>query len=205
MSLRVTLALNALCALLLGWLFGGDAMDALRSQSAEVSAYLEPPSLGFALAVLLATGVGVGASVLGATQKRDKAWRGYRLMPIITVVVLFVDLFIFKAAKSPLSASDQTALMLHTLADAASNASSETAVLTSPPKVQQLAEQLGSPPYLVAGAPAKAWSVQVRKGCTGPVTETKGEPLGTVFYCVSADETQAWLTAVTLPLGRSSW
>lgn len=201
MNLRIALIINALCALLLGWLFGGDALDALRSQSAEVSAYLEPPNLVFALGALLAMGVGAGASVLGVVQKRPHDWRGYRLMPIVAVVVLFVDLFVFSAAKSPLSASDRTALTLQSLADAASAASGPNAVVASPPQLQAMAEQYGAPPYLVNGVPAKAWSVAVRQGCSGPVTEVKGEPLGTLFYCVAADGKSAWVSAVTLPIG----
>ena len=54
MNPRVALIINGLCALVLGWLYGGDAADALRAQSAEVSAYLEPPNLVFALGALLA-------------------------------------------------------------------------------------------------------------------------------------------------------
>lgn len=201
MNARVSLLINAACALLLGWLFGGDALDAVRSQSAEVSAYLEPPNLPFAVGALIATAGAAGASVLGFVQKRPKEWRGYRLMPIVAVVVLFVDLFIFSAAKSPLSASDRTALTLQSLADAASAASVGSAVVASPAQLQTMADQFGDPPYLVRGAPAKGWSVAVRTGCTGPVTERKDEPVGTLFYCVAADGRSAWLTAVTLPIG----
>lgn len=201
MNPRVALLINALCALLLGWLFGGDAIDSVRSQSAEVSAYLEPPNLVFALAALLAGAVAAGASVLGVVQKQPAGWRGYRLMPIVMVVVFFIDLFVFGATKSPLSASDRTALTLQSLAEAAAGASSGTAVVTSPPQLQAMADQFGAPPYLVQGAPAKGWSVVVKQGCTGPATEVKGEPLGTLFYCVAADGASAWLTAVTLPVG----
>ncbi len=201
MNPRVALLINAGCALVLGWLYGGDALDALRAQSAEVSAYLEPPSLVFALGSLLATGVGFAAGVVGIVQKRDRAWRGYRLMPIVTVVVLFVDLFLFNAAKSPLNAAERTTLTIAGLAEAASRASSSTTVPTSPRELEAMATQFGSPPYLVNGEPVKAWSVVVRQGCTGPVTEVKGEPVGTLFYCLSADASQAWVSAVGLPMG----
>ena len=109
MSSRAALIVNGLCALLLGWLYGGDALDALRAQTAEVSAYLEPPNLGFAVVALLGTGLGVAATLLGAIQKRPPAWRGFRLMPIVTVVVLFLDLFVLSASRSPLSSADRTA------------------------------------------------------------------------------------------------
>lgn len=198
---RVAVLINAVCALLLAWLYGGDALDSLRSQSAEVSAYLEPPNLVFALGALLATGVGFGASVLGLVQKREPAWRGFRLMPIVTVVVLFVDLFLFSAARSPLSSSDRTALTVQSLTEAATHAATPTAVPTSPRELQQLADPFGAPPYLVNGEPVKAWAVSVRQGCAGPVTEVKGEPVGTLFYCVAADGKQAWVTAVGLPVG----
>ncbi|MBS1151554.1 MAG: hypothetical protein H6Q89_3252 [Myxococcaceae bacterium] len=201
MNPRLTLLINGLCALLLGWLYGGDALDALRSQSAEVSAYLEPPNLVFALGALLATGVGLGASGLGLAQQRPKTWRGYRLMPIVTVVVLFVDLFLFSAARSPLSSSDRAALTVQSLAEAATTAATATAVPSSPRELQGMAEQFGAPPYLVNGAPVKAWSVSVRQRCSGPVTEVKGEPVGTLFYCLAEDGRQAWISAVGLPVG----
>ncbi len=201
MKIPITLIINGLCALGVGWLYGADALDAMRAQSAEVSAYLQPPNLVFALGALLAAGVGVGATVLGVVQKRDRAWRGFRLLPIVTVVVLFVDVFFFAAARSPLDSSDRTALTVHTFAEQASQLSSLTAVSTSPPQLQQLADKLGPPPYLVRGEPAKAWAVVVRQGCTGPVTQMSGEPLGTLFYCVAAEAKGAWVTAATLPVG----
>ena len=201
MNPRIALLINGLCALVLGWLYGSDAADAVRAQTAEVSAYLEPPNLVFALGALLAAGVGFGASVLGFVQKKERAWRGYRLMPIVTVVVLFVDLFLFSAAKSPLSASDRTALTLQTLAEAATNASTPSSLPTGPREVQTMAEQFGAPAYLVKGLPVKGWSVAVRQGCTGPVTEVKGEPVGTLFYCLGPDAKQAWISAVSLPVG----
>ena len=64
-----------------------------------------------------------------------------------------------------------------------------------------MAEQFGAPPYLVNGEPVKAWAVAVRQGCSGPVTELRGEPVGTLFYCVSTDGKQAWVSAVSLPVG----
>jgi len=201
MNVRAALIVNGLCALLLGWLYGGDALDSVRSQSAEVSAYLEPPNLVFALVSLFATAVGFGATVLGFVQKKGQAWRGFRLMPIVTVVVLFVDLFFFSASKSPLSAADRTALTLQSFAEAASQASSPEKLPTSPRELQTMVEQFGAPPYLLQGQPAKAWTVVVREGCTGPATEVKGEPLGTLVYCLSADRKQAWITAVALPVG----
>lgn len=201
MKPSLTLLIHGLCALVLGWLYGGDALDSLRSQSAEVSAYLEPPNLVFAMGALLATGVGLGATVLGVVQKREKTWRGYRLMPIVAVVVLFVDLFLFSATRSPLSSSDRTALTVQSLAEAASTASSTTALPKGPRELQTLAEQFGAPPYLVNGVPAKAWSVVMRQGCTGPVTDASGAAVGTLFYCLSADGMRAWISAVTLPEG----
>ncbi len=201
MKPRAALLINALCALLLGWLYGGDALDAMRARSAEVAAYFEPPNLGFAIAALLATAVGVSATVLGLIQKRPPVWRGYRLMPIATVIVLFVDLFLLSAAKSPLSSSDRTSLTVQGLAEAATRAASPNAVPSNARDLQAMADPFGPPAYLVKGQPVKAWSVSVRQGCSGPVTEVKGDPVGTLFYCVSVDGKQAWISAVSLPVG----
>ncbi len=201
MNVRAALIVNGLCALLLAWLYGGDALDSVRAQSAEVSAYLEPPNLVFALLALVATAVGFGATVMGFVQKKERGWRGFRLMPIVLVVVLFIDLFFFSASKSPLSAADRTALTVQSFAEAASQASTPEKLPTSPRELQTMVEQFGAPPYLLQGQPAKSWTVAVREGCTGPVNALKGEPLGTLFYCLAADQKSAWITAVALPLG----
>ncbi len=203
MNNRVTLAINAVSALLLGWLYGGDALEAVRSRTAEVSAFIEPPNLAFAAAALAATAVGAGATLLGLMQKRDSAWRGYRLMPIVAVVVLFADLFILTGNKSPLGTTDRTALTVRSFADAAASASRGEGVLRDPVALQALVDQFGTPAYLLKGTPARAWTVVVREGCQGPVTEAKGEGLGTVFYCVSEGARHAWVTLVALPAGTT--
>jgi hypothetical protein len=198
MKLRFVLAINALCAILLGWLYGGDALDAIRAQSAQVSAYSEPPNLPLAVVALAAMAVGAGASVLGVLKRREKTWRGFRLMPIVAVVVLFVDLFVLAGSKALLSSADRTAMTVRAFAEQASTAATAQQVPDDLAQLQALAKTLGRPPYLVKGAAAREWTVQVREGCSGPVEQLNGEAVATLFYCVAVDRKSAWVSAVGL-------
>src|SRR4051812_29981457 len=106
MSPRTTLAINAASAGLLGWLYGGDLLDALHARTAEVAAFSEVPGIGFASVALALTVIAAAATVLGAVQRRPSTWRGFRLMPIAAVVILFLDLFVLTEGKSPLGSAD---------------------------------------------------------------------------------------------------
>lgn len=201
MRSRVGLALNGLGAVLLGWLYVGDALDAVRSRSAQVSAYLEPPNLTFALLALLATAAAIAALGWGVYHSRASGWRGYRLMPIVAVVVLFVDLFILTAARSPLTSADRTALTLRSFVDAANAAATLGQVPKIKMELQAMVDVFGPPAYRVQGVPVKAWAVVVRERCLGPVTAIDDEPVGTLFYCLAEDRKTAWVSAVALPVG----
>ncbi|MFT3838532.1 MAG: hypothetical protein QM723_16260 [Myxococcaceae bacterium] len=193
------LAVSAVSLLLLGWLYGGDVSDALAARNAEVAAFAEPPSLGFALLVLAATLAGAVATIYGAVKKKTGSWRGYRLMPIIVVLVLFVDLVFLSASRSPLGSADRSFSTLTLLTNQANLAATATRVPRGD-ELQPLMQPLDPPAYLVKGERPKSWRLVERQNCSGPADDAKGEPLGTVIYCTAADGKQAWFSLVALPV-----
>ncbi|MBX7098377.1 MAG: hypothetical protein K1X89_11740 [Myxococcaceae bacterium] len=195
------LTADAVCVLALGWLYGGDLLDALRAPTAPVAAMSALPSPGFpalALAALAAAAVG---AVVGVVRRRGAEFRGYRLLPVVALVVFFVDFFAVFGRGDPLGRAERVALSLRHLAEQAASLASVEAV---PPAraVEPLLEGLPPPPYLVKGEPLARWTWEARTGCAGPATEVAGLPAGTIVYCVAADRKLAWFTAVGLPLGR---
>lgn len=201
MSLRARVALNALFTALVAWLYGGDAFDAFRARTAEVSAYLEPPDPLFPLLTLGVTGLAALATAWGMWARRDQSWRGYRLLPIVAVVMFFFDLFVLGGAKPVLGAHDRTALTIRSFADQASGATVKGLVPTDARQLEAMLPAFGPPPFLQRGQPLSRWTVAVREGCSGPVNERNSEPVGTLFYCVAADGKSAWVSAVGLPVG----
>jgi hypothetical protein len=192
------LAVSTVSLLLMGWLYGGDVSDALAARGAEVAAFTEPPSLVFATLVLAATLGGAFATVYGAVKKKSGAWRGYRVMPIIVVVVLFVDLVFLSASRSPLSSSDRAIGTLTLLTNQANLLATAKQVPTAQ-QLEPLLQPLDPPAYLVKGERPKTWRLVERPSCSGPDEDAKGEPAGTVVYCTSADGQQAWLSLIALP------
>ncbi len=198
---RAYVVMSVISVALIGWLYGGDVSDALKARTAEVAAFAEPPSLAFALVVLGAALAGAGATAFGVVKKKGGAWRGYRLMPIVTVVVLFVDLFFVFGSKNPLSSADRSLAVIQVLTNQANLIATATRVPTAPELAPQL-EPFEAPAYLVKGERSAHWALKEVAGCSGPMAEPKGEPVGTIFYCVSADQKQAWLSLVGLDVGR---
>lgn len=195
------LVVSAASLLLLAWLYGGDVLDAVQARSAEVAAFTEPPSLPFAISVLLAGLIGAGVTVTGLVQKRSGAWRGYRVMPIVTVVVLFIDLFFVFGSRSPLTSADRSTQVIQVLTNQANLIGTPERVPTAQ-QLQSLLESFEAPAYLVRGVRPKGWVLKERQGCEGPVLDAGPEPVGTLFYCVRADSKQAWLSLVALPANQ---
>lgn len=198
---RKTLLLNAACLLVLGWLYGGDLLDALRARSAEVSAFLAPPSRGWPALVLVATLGALGVGLRGALTGQGEGYKGYRLLPILLVCALFFDL-VLAEGKVPLPPEDVAMLGLRQVRDKAQALANGRSVPSDPAQLRPLVEGMGQPPYLVRGERARAWTLQVRSGCQGPVQEAPGLEVGTFIYCVSPDRSQAWVTLVALPWGK---
>lgn len=178
-------------------LFGGDLLDAFRAQRAEVTAMAAPPGALFAAIALVLTFIAAGASVFGFLKKKGAGFRGHRLLPILASILLFVDLLVLSDGMD-FPSHELTAAALGHLEQRASNLSQIGQVASDPAVLEPILAELGRPPYLVKGEPLTAWQLELRTGCEGPVNTPEGRPAGTLFYCVSKDGGQAWLTAVGL-------
>ncbi|MBL8956812.1 MAG: hypothetical protein JNK82_38925 [Myxococcaceae bacterium] len=193
------MGVNAGCFALLAWLYGGDLYDVMRASSAEVSALTTLPSVPFAAALLALTVSGGALTVFGLTKKHDQGWKGYRVMPIIAVVGLFVDLFVVSADKPPFSSFARATAALELFENKASALSTAEAVPTDRRALEGLLAELGEAPWLVKGQPLKGWALDVGPDCEGPRTDARGAAAGTLLYCAAFDRSRAWVTAVGLP------
>ncbi|MBK7862750.1 MAG: hypothetical protein IPJ65_29900 [Archangiaceae bacterium] len=199
---RVSVAVNAGSFLLLAWLYGGDLLDAARARGSEVAAMSQLPSVPFAALLVGLSLVGGGLTGFGVLRRRDRTWRGYRVMPIVLVVGLFVDLFLVSANKTPFSSASRVAAAIEVFEQKANALATPGAVISDSESLGALLAELGEVPYLAHGEPLGAWQLKILDGCTGPRLERGEAGAGTLLYCVSADRSQAWVTAVGLPLGE---
>ncbi len=196
---RVAVAVNVACFALLAWLYGGDLSDAARASSSEVAALSAMPSVAYAGAMVVLAAVGGGLTGVGVFTKRDRAWKGYRVMPIVTLVGLFVDVLIVSVDKTPFPSSQRAAVAIQLVEQRAGELASPESVPTDGAKLQEIVDELGPAPWLVKAQPVPKWTLQVEQGCAGPRLDRGSAGAGTLIYCVSADRSQAWITAVGLP------
>ncbi|HEX8438704.1 hypothetical protein [Archangium sp.] len=199
-STKTTLA-NVACLLALLWLYGGDLLDAVRARSAEVSAFLEPPTMVWPAVVLVVTLGVLGVVAWGVGRGRPEDFKGYRLLPIVLVCALFFDMVLLES-RVPLRPEDVAFMSVSRFQQQAQALANERAVPSDPAVLRPLVEEMGQPPYLVRGTRALAWSLQVRRDCQGPVTEAPGLEVGTILYCVAPQRDAAWVTLVGLPAGE---
>ncbi|RKH02700.1 hypothetical protein [Corallococcus carmarthensis] len=195
---RKSLLVNVVCLGALGWIYGGDLSDALRARTAEVSALLTPPSAVRASLVLGFAGVGLAVFVAGLLRKKPEGFKGYRLLPILLVVALFLDLVVAEG-RTPLDSPELGAVALQRFQGEAQKLATEAAVPSRAQVLQPLVDALGAPPYLERGVPVPAYTLQVRMECEGPVRDAPGTRPGTLLYCIARDGKQAWVTLVGLP------
>jgi hypothetical protein len=137
----------------------------------------------------------------GLWRGRGEGFKGYRLLPILLLCVLFVDLLMAEG-QVPLRSEDVALLSLHRFQEQAQALATARSVPTDPARLDPLLKQLGAPPYLFRGTRARSYSLQVRHDCEGPVLEAPGLQPGTLLYCVARDHSTAWVTLVGLPVGE---
>lgn len=195
---RKTLLGNAVCLGAIGWIYGGDLMDALRARTAEVSAFSALPSLVRPSVVLALTAVAVLAALWGLLRRQPEGYKGYRLLPILLVGALFVDL-VASESHVPLDSTDVASMALQHFQQGARELATRDAVPADPRALQPLVAELGAPPYLVRGVPVSEYALQVRQDCEGPVRDAPGARPGTLLYCVAPERKGAWVTLVGLP------
>jgi hypothetical protein len=188
---------NALITGALGWLYGGDVGFWFRARGAEVAAASTLPSVGFAAVALAGVLGAAGVSAWGVWTKKDNAFKGYRLVPVVALVALFLDLFVLGGGRSPFPSHVQVRSALQSLADSLAEAPPES---VTDAQLQAWADLLGRPPYLVRGEPVPRYTVRKVFPCEGPVTTVApGDAPGTVLACLQAGG--GVLTVVGLPAG----
>ena len=193
------LGVNAVCFAVLAWLYGADLSDYVRARSSAAAALTELPRIAFAIPVLVLTLVAGGVVALAALKRRDSAFKGYRLLPILLVVAIFVDVFVLSETRVPISSADQSAIALHLFARTLSLMSRNQTVPSDASALDQMVHEMGPPPYLEHGRRPDRFALQVRENCEGPIDSAPGARAGTLLYCVSKDRRQGWLTLVGLP------
>jgi hypothetical protein len=201
---RQAWAAGCVSAGLMAWLYGGDLAEHLQAQGAEVYAAVYPPDVVFASAMLGALGLCVGVAGVGLWRRRGPAWKGYRLLPILAVLALFLDLFVVHGEAQRLPSDVRLAAVMEAFAAEVTQTSTHEAVVADPQVLEQVARGLGPPGYLVRGRPLEAFRVEVREGCDGPATPAPGTAAGTLVYCVARDRAQAWVSAAALAAERRS-
>jgi hypothetical protein len=194
--------INAALALLLLWLYGGDVLDVLRATGSEAAALAALPSLPFAAIALLGMLLGSGLTVQGALGRRDASWRGYRVMPIVAVVVLFVDLFVLASGRPTVASNARAVAALDGFEQHASELSKPNAVPADAHTLEPVVKALGPTPWLRRGEVVPEWTLKVFTGCQAPRTDAAGEVAGTLLYCVNEPRTLAWITLVGLPFDQ---
>lgn len=198
---RLQMAVQAVCVLvLLSW-YGADLIDGLRFPSAELAAFVKPPSVLFAGVVVLATLGAAAAALNGHLKKLGGLYRGHRLLPIVLVVVAFVDLFVVSSTRSPLSATDQAVMAVHEFARRANGIATTKKVSNDEAALRELLKDLGTPPYWIRGEKVAEYKLELRPTCTGPAKDRLSSAPGTLLYCTNAEGTEAWVSLVGLPTG----
>ncbi len=193
--------LNVLSAALLLWIHLGDLRDASSAANSPVAAMTSPPNAAAAWGVVIATGL-LGAVAAWALLAREGARaRGpiARLLPIFSVVVLFVEALVLPSARVPLDSDAQTALTLEMVAERARRGGADGGLVTLPHELASLVNELPAPPYLAHGTRVKAWSVNLVPGCEGPASSPGDAGVATFFYCLSAAGDRAWVSVLALP------
>ncbi|MEN9799153.1 MAG: hypothetical protein RL653_2849 [Pseudomonadota bacterium] len=191
---------NAAAGGLLALLYGGDVVEHVRIQAAEVYAVAAPPVLPFAVGVLGLLACGAGAAVFGLARRLGPSWRGYRLLPILAVLALFLDLFVLHGDADRMPSDEKLHAQLQALAEAATHGSGEQRVLEDARELQALLGELGRPAYLVRGEPVQGFRLEIQTGCSGPRPPPAGSAVGTLLYCVEVGGQQAWISAQALPV-----
>jgi len=198
---RATVVVNVASLAVLVWLYAGDLLDYRQAKLAPLSAMTSLPRAGYAAGALVLAAAAAGVAVHGLVRGAPEGFRGYRLLPIVLVVVLFVDLFILTSAQGPvMPPAEQVNAAMGALADAARARARHSSVL-DPHLLEQLVPAMGAPPYLAHGQRVDHYVLSLRTDCAHAVDEASGAAAGTVFFCAAPGGRVGWLTVVGLPAG----
>lgn len=194
---KSVLAANAVSLAVLLW-FSLRHLAAASEARGRVAGLEALPPLWF-YGPELALAIVAAALVLGAwLRKRPPEHKLFRVTPVAAVVALALQAFVMPSYFLPFPAD---ALALTQLADAEPSPYLEDDGLftVDPARVAAAFGEVDTPFLDRDGKKQGRWRAIVQKGCAGAVTELpSGVEAGTVLYCVSADRTRAWLSAVVL-------
>jgi hypothetical protein len=160
---------------------------------------LEAPNIGWAIAGLCAGLACASLLAFGFVKKQPPPWRGWRVAPIVAIVIAFIDFFVLSSSKLPFVSADVAASALHHFAESISEQSRPNLVADDPQKLEPFTVELGQPPYLLHGERPKRYALEVRRDCDGPAEDRQSAAAGTLIYCVAKDRKQGWVTVVGLP------
>ncbi len=168
----------------------------LEVRDAPAAAVLHPPLVLYWGPVLAGT-LGVGLVALIAALRRGDA-RPVRIFFVIAFLALVVDIFFLPASRlPPIVTSDMVAESALEQARARVVLGGGPGLLpdTLEPFESALAEGI-APPYLDHGDAVDRWTMVLRHPCDAAVQVPEDQGVGTIFYCLSADRRQGWLTVV---------
>lgn len=194
----VRLAASVTLLAVLGWLFGGDAYVLWQLHQEPFVALAFVPSLPFTLLGLGVAVVGAVTLVAGLLMKKQVNWRGYLVLPVLGAALVAIDLGVLAPVRPGIPVDAQAFAALSLVGEELLSTAAEGRLLAEPNRLQHALQRLGPPPFFQRGTQLGAWSVDLRQHCDGPAIDPRGRLPGTVLACVSADESTAWLTVVTL-------
>ena len=178
-----------------GWLTYS-RLDLWASAREGVSALLSVPPGPFWL-VAAALGAPLFLLAVFGAALQLRAWT-VRLFYVFGALLLSVQVFVLPPVYLPppvtadltvMSVLEVVATRIHARADPGG-------LPDRPEALDGVLEGLPPPPYRVAGQPVGRWRLELRRDCEGPVEEAGEAPVATIFYCVSADRQEAFLTFV---------
>jgi len=169
-------------------------------QAAPVTASMGAPNPVFAVLAVVLTLVGLGLTALGLLKRRAASWAGFRVLPMLLVLVLSIDFIVLSSVKSPVGTEARAKGALQVMTEGAQALATMAAVPDSNTELDPLLPLLGPVPWLVHGERPEGWLLEIHRDCPGPRDQVGQTPVGTVLYCVAPDRRRAWLTVVGLAL-----
>jgi len=164
--------------------------------SALASALRAIPPAGFWIPVAVITGPLAVVAIVFAIRRGDA--RPVRVFYVLSALVLFAEVFVLPSLHySPMLTADFTVeSAMRVAAMRLSSNAKGNRLPGDDATAKEAIEGLPPPPYRAAGNRLPGWRIAVRHGCTGPATEVRGLPVGTLVYCVAPDLRRGWLTEV---------
>ncbi len=177
------------------WLTAGDLYIAARLPLASYAGISGPPPWPMALVGTLVGLAGVGMLV-GLWTGRLRDSRVTRLITFGVAAGLVADLWT-ASSRSPSPVESQA---LSAMTSVLNLAQEQTDHGLLPSDARPLLEALsGLPPApFFKGGERLTWTLDVRKGCSGPALDDRGREPGSIIYCLSAQRDRAWLAVVSV-------